>query len=317
MKKLIIISSYPNNQQKENILSECIDKFKVLDFDILIVSHYPIPQYIQNKVNYCFIDNQNVLLPYELTPKYWSINDNFDIIINNHGHQLTVSTNIKTGIDFASVNNYEFFLFTESDNLIDESDINKIDELSFLMFSTNKKMFFFNHLVETRPIYETLIFGGIPSYYQENIKLPLKVEDILNNHKFIDLSLEKILYEQSNKKDDYLLIKTDSKSYFNNSSLNRITHDYNVEIIGSNLNDNLVLWISNTSKDKNITFIINDETELILGPKHWYYCFKTIGDSVNVTIDDNGVLSHKNFIITNENKKKYTEKGMITFNNSN
>jgi hypothetical protein len=317
MKKLIIISTYPNNQQKENILSECVDKFKVLDFDILIVSHYPIPPYIQNKVNYCFIDNQNVLLPYELTPKYWSINDNFNITINNHGHQLTVSTNIKAGIDFASANNYEFFLFTESDNLIDESDINKINELSFLMFSSNKKMFFFNHLVENYPIYETLIFGGIPSYYQENIKLPLKVEDILNNHKFIDLSLEKILYEQSNEKDDYLLIKTDSKSYFNNSSLNRITHDYNVEIIGSNLNDNLVLWISNTSKDKNITFIINDETELILGPKHWYYCFKTIGDSVNVTIDDNGVLSYKNFIITDENKKKYTEKGMITFNNSN
>jgi hypothetical protein len=317
MKKLIIISNYPNNQQKENILSECIDKFKVLDFDILIVSHYPIPQYIQNKVNYCFIDNQNVLLPYELTPKYWSINDNFDIIINNHGHQLTVSTNIKTGIDFASVNNYEFFLFTESDNLIDESDINKIDELSFLMFSTNKKMFFFNHLVETRPIYETLIFGGIPSYYQENIKLPLKVEDILNNHKFIDLSLEKILYEQSNKKDDYLLIKTDSKSYFNNSSLNRITHDYNVEIIGSNSNDNLVLWINNSTNDKNITFTIDDETELILGPKNWHYCFKQIGETVNVTIDDNGVLSHKNFTITDEEKRKYIEKGMITFNKLN
>ena len=317
MKKLIIISAYPENQQKEDILSMCIDNLKVLEFDILIVSHHPIPSHIQSKVNYCLIDNENILLPYELTPKYWSINNDFNITINNYGHQLTVSTNIKNGIDFATINNYEFFLFTESDNLIDELDIKKIDELSFLMSSTNKKMVFFNHLVENSPIYETLIFGGIPSYYQENIKFPLKVEDVSNNTNFTGLSLEKILYKQANKKDDYLLIETDSKSYFINSSLNRITHDYNVEIIGSNSNDNLVLWINNSTNDKKITFIINGETELILGPKNWYYCFKEIGESVNITINDNGVLSYKNFVITHEQKKKYIEKGMIIFNKLN
>jgi hypothetical protein len=317
MKKLIIISAYPENQQKEDILSKCIDNLKVLEFDILIVSHYPIPSYIQSKVNYCLIDNKNILLPYELTPKYWFTNNNFNISINNYGHQLTVSTNIKNGIDFATINNYEFFLFTESDNLINELDIKKIDELSFLMFSTNKKMVFFNHFVENSPIYETLIFGGIPSYYQENIKLPLKVEDVSNNTDFNNVSLEKILYKQANKKDDYLLIETDSKSYFNNSSLNRITHDYNVEIIGSNSNDNLVLWINNSANDKKITFIINGETELILGPKGWYYCFKQIGESVNITIYDNEVLSYKNFVITNEQKKNYIKKGMITFNKLN
>jgi hypothetical protein len=185
------------------------------------------------------------------------------------------------------------------------------------MSSTNKKMVFFNHLVENSPIYETLIFGGIPSYYQENIKLPLKVEDVSNNPNFTGLSLEKILYKQANKKDDYLLIESGSKSYFNNSSLNRITHDYNVEIIGSNSNDNLVLWINNSTNDKQITFIINGETELILGPKNWYYCFTQIGESVNITINDNGVLSYKNFVITHEQKKKYIEKGMITFNKLN
>ena len=162
-----------------------------------------------------------------------------------------------------------------------------------------------------------MIFGGIPSYYQENIKLPLKVEDVLNNPKFVGSSLEKILYEQSNKKDDYLLIESDSKSYFNCSSLNRITHDYNVEIIGSNSNDDLVLWINNSSNDKKITFTINGETELILGPKGWYYCFKKIDESVNITIDDDGLLSYKNFTITDEHKKKYIEKGMIKFNNLN
>jgi hypothetical protein len=316
-KKLIIISTYPENQQKEDILSKCIDKLKSLEFDILIVSHHPIPLHIQNKVDYCLIDNQNTLLPYELTPRYWCVTNDFNVIINNYGHQLTVSTNIQNGIDFATNNNYEFFLFTESDNLIDELDIKKIDELSLLMSSTNKKMVFFNHLVENNPIYETLIFGGVPSYYQENIKLPLKVVDVLNNPKFSGLSLERILYEQANKKDDYLLIETDSKSYFNNSSLNRITHDYNVEIIGSNSNDNLVLWINNSTNDKNITFIIGDEPELILGPKNWHYCFKQIGETVNVTIDDNGVLSHKTFTITDEEKIKYIEKGMITFNKLN
>jgi hypothetical protein len=77
----------------------------------MVVSHYPIPTYIQEKVNYTLYDNENILLPYDLTPKVTCFTTDFDTVINNNGHSLTVSKNINNGINFCNNLGYEFFYF--------------------------------------------------------------------------------------------------------------------------------------------------------------------------------------------------------------
>jgi len=52
MKEIVIVSCYPNTNYKERLLDECVSKLKSLNKDVLIATHYPVPEYIVKKVNY-------------------------------------------------------------------------------------------------------------------------------------------------------------------------------------------------------------------------------------------------------------------------
>jgi hypothetical protein len=60
MKNIIIIGTYPNDSYKLDMLNDCINRVKPLGYDIMIVSHYPIPEEIQSKVNYVLYDSENI-----------------------------------------------------------------------------------------------------------------------------------------------------------------------------------------------------------------------------------------------------------------
>ena len=61
MKDLILITAYCPDEYRENILRNLVNSFTRFKntFDVLIVSHTPIPLDIQNKVNYCSYDIKN------------------------------------------------------------------------------------------------------------------------------------------------------------------------------------------------------------------------------------------------------------------
>ena len=50
MKKIIIISSYATTPEKEKTLNECIDKVSHKGYDVMLTSHYPVPDYAQPAV---------------------------------------------------------------------------------------------------------------------------------------------------------------------------------------------------------------------------------------------------------------------------
>jgi hypothetical protein len=60
MKDIVIVSCYPNTEYKEYLLDECVKQLKLLNKDVLIATHYPIPDYIIKKVNYYIYDSYNI-----------------------------------------------------------------------------------------------------------------------------------------------------------------------------------------------------------------------------------------------------------------
>jgi hypothetical protein len=94
MKKVIIISSYATTPEKEETLINCIDKVSNRGYDVILTSHYPVPDYIQKKVNYCIYDSENILLPYSISPSFWIDNDQFELEVNINSHNLTICRNI-------------------------------------------------------------------------------------------------------------------------------------------------------------------------------------------------------------------------------
>jgi len=74
LKDLILISAYCNTERKKEILKGLVDDIqKVSDvFDIMIVSHTPIPEEISRKTDYCLYDSKNELLyEWDMRSKPW------------------------------------------------------------------------------------------------------------------------------------------------------------------------------------------------------------------------------------------------------
>ena len=311
MKKLFIIGTYPSNTYSEQILISCIDAIINKGYDIMLVSHYPLPTYIQEKVNYYIFDKENIKLPFELTPEVTVNTADIDVIIKNNGHWLTVSKNINNGIKFANNLNYNFFYYLESDNIFSDDDFTKLNNLHLQMFEENKKIIFFIYGEEGFKSYDTLIFGGIPSFYVNNINLPITVEECKHV-----ISFERLLYYETNYlENDFLIINEQSKNFFKTSEINKISNDCFVDVIGSE--DKLVLFIFNCSdKAVPIIFTINKHQIIPLHSKCWYFSYVNIGDEIEVEINDGGYITYKNFTLTEDNKPYYQNKGVLKLRNN-
>jgi hypothetical protein len=314
MKKIIIIGTYPSNDKNELMLSECIDNLSNIGYHLMIVSHYPIPAHIQNKVNYCVYDKENILLPYEMTPKFWFYSNNFDIVINSNGHLITICKNMSNGCNFANFLGYEFFYYMESDNIFSHEDIDKLIELEKNMFEENKKMIFFKHQIEHSIIYESLIFGGSPGYFSTTLKLPTTITQTTDYKMSLEQSLEQLFYKNlSHLESDFHIINDSSQSFFERSEINKISHNIFAEVICTKNNEPF-LWMSNSiDNKKSVKITINSSDDNILYPGVWKYLSLTIGDKITLEINDDGYVTKKNFDISTEMLDFYSKKGTITF----
>jgi len=310
-KDIIIIGAYPNHPYKMDMLRECIKRVKPLGYDILVVSHYPLPTDIQESVDYVIYDKENVKMLY--CPNYEFGNDGFIIKkhINEGGHALAVVKNINNGINYVNYLKYNFFFYMECDNLFGSDDLLKIEILKNTMFMDGKNMLLFNPPVE-KDSYETLLFGGIPSYYCDSIHLPITEEDFKGER----VSLERIFYLEHNKMESsYYIINSSSKEYFSSSEINKDFPKFIVDVFGSNVGQNLHLFIINFPENPNsIEVTINNGEPQEFGISRWYIRPLNLGEPLVVKVLSDGIEMVKEFGLTEEDKLWYFKNGFIKFN---
>lgn len=316
MKKIIIIDTYPTNESIENTLRDCISRFKPKGIDIMLVSHKPIAKDIQDSVNYCIYDNDNVLLPYDLTPFWWIDFGSLYVQMNSMGHSITICKNILTSVSMAKSLGYDFFYFIECDNLFSDLDIDKLLNLIDEMFDSNKKMIFFKQeydeikkKVGDDIVYETLMFGGIPSYLLYNMDLPTTVDEFIKME--MSQTLELSFYKKLHKKEDeFLIIDDKTSNFFNESVINKYDQSsYKCEVLKSNNGGYIMFIVNSTTNKHTISFTINDGESMILTPGGWFY--KPLDDEINIIITENDISILKSFNI--KNTDEYDQKGFIEF----
>lgn len=72
MKDLILITAYCPDDYRENILRDLVSSLQSSPFDVMIVSHTPIPLDIQKKVNFVWYDEKNeILTDWDLINQPW------------------------------------------------------------------------------------------------------------------------------------------------------------------------------------------------------------------------------------------------------
>jgi hypothetical protein len=313
-KDIIIIGTYPNHPSKMEMLRECIERVKPLGYDILLVSHYPLPTDIQEMVDYVIYDKENVKMLYSC-PEYSFGNEGFMVKRyankDTGGHALSVVKNINNGINYANYLKYRFFFYTECDNLFGSEDLYKIEIMKNSMFMENKKMVLFHPDVKEKR-YETLVFGGIPSYYCKDIHLP-KIEEDFKGEK---MSLERVFYQTHHENvSSYYIINSTSEEYFSDSKMNLEFSRYLVGIFGSNKDSNLYLFIRNSPENPNsIEVILNGAPYKEICSGCWHLNHVYLGEPLVIKVISNGVETVKEFGMTEEDKLRYFNNGFIKFN---
>lgn len=185
MKEIVIVSTYPNTKDKEKLLNDTVKKFKSVGKDVLITSHYPVPDYIVEKADYYIYDSKNMLDTGRTLetngPDYWVDDAQLrveSIIVN---HLSSLSRTFSVAMDFVSNLGYEYFLLTESDVIYDKNDLKRFDEIKKETLQKKRKVFFFKPLPSEftwngSPVYETYCYGGVLKDFLDIFKFPKDLE---------------------------------------------------------------------------------------------------------------------------------------------
>lgn len=186
MKDLIVIPTYCPDEHRKEVLHQIIQNLqKVRDrYHIMVVSHSPISELSTSKVDYVYIDNENLLLKdYDLTNKFWFKNDKFKInssLIYTSSTHYAIYGLIHYIINFSKFKGYEKIHYIEYDvtlntNLIDEVN-KKLDTHDNVIFGIGNE---FGLNMESG--YFAFKIGNFPEQYFKHDK-----EFILNEIKKIN-----------------------------------------------------------------------------------------------------------------------------------
>lgn len=186
MKKIIIISSYAHNKSKQDMLKKCILQIKKLNIDILLVSHCNIPEDIVSLVDYYIFEKKNDKNKCNVTS--WIIDDIKQVnFIRTESSEFSKINTITMAMNLVKSLNYEFFHFTEFDNIYSDVDILKIIDLQNSIINENKSFLFIQQI--------GVLFNNIKDKFYDSTYFAGMVNDFLN---VINMGFPKTITEFEN-----------------------------------------------------------------------------------------------------------------------
>lgn len=326
MKTLFIVGTYPSNNKQSRILFECVDSIKKCGFDVLVVSHINIPNDVIQIADYFIYDKDNSFLPSNLTPHFWLKTDLFHISIKNSGHTLPICRNMKNGLALAKARGYDGFVFTESDVVISELDMETLKDYLESIEKDEKEMFFFRpeeyRGTNNSYVYETLLFGGKTQFMIDNFNLPTNLQEWIDCQ--MGFTLEQTFYEKLHQHEDkFLIINDHSSNVFLDSKVNVFRYGlFNCKMIFNELCPNEpVLFITNSfidDKPKFVDIIVDGEKvqHTLFKGQYWFGSYK-IGETYIVDVrvyedeEREDLYFNEVYHITTENLVNFLNNGTI------
>jgi glycosyltransferase involved in cell wall biosynthesis len=138
----IILGTYPNIKDRVQWTKDTINSLKPLGRKIILVSHYPVDQDIQNMVDYYIYDRYNPLTHHTYYSRFYNDKPDYFAEINinvlkNSNQSLTVLTNMFNGAKAAKELGFKRFFYTTYDVALDPRDVDVVNEA----FKTDKKLY--------------------------------------------------------------------------------------------------------------------------------------------------------------------------------
>ena len=120
MKKIVLIQSHCNTNEKIEILKKNITELRKLDVDILLFSHIMIPSEVIESVDYFVYDKSNPILWEDRRHVHWWANDQIKLETSVPDYGWTVFNQIIKSYDVVRSENYDYFFLVCYDLIIDE-----------------------------------------------------------------------------------------------------------------------------------------------------------------------------------------------------
>jgi hypothetical protein len=222
--EVIIINSFPNNEEKLLLLIEQLSYLVKLNKPIMLISGCPVPEFIENKVDYLFINTENEVIGKDF---YYFLSQNgindfaFDFFDNTNFRvdfywsnvNCTIAKNIKLGFDIAKSLGYKYVFYTEDDNIWKDGSFGYINYNLDKLKSGDYKISGVmgnQHQSNELMIFTTFFFANV-DYFCNKFTIPTKASDWYNIENVKKYSLNKIFEDVF-----YRLLK-DELYYFNNT----------------------------------------------------------------------------------------------------
>ena len=175
----IIISTYPIQQSVIDSTKECIESYKQTGRKIILTSHVPIPLELQELVDYCIFDKNNLLTKHDFYYHCWVDYGHFKVNTilqgedNDIYHGPAVYTNYYNAASLAKNLGIKKLYFTNYDYILSNPEF--INDISIKL---NKKKAFVDEREYPEGIVSSTFFMGI------------QTDLFFNTHEFISTSQE-------------------------------------------------------------------------------------------------------------------------------
>jgi hypothetical protein len=298
MKRIALIQSHCNTEEKLGVLRDNIKKLSDLGLDILLFSHILVPQDIIESVKYFIYDNSNPILWEERRHVYWWANNRVKLESSVPDYGWTVFNQIIKSYNSIIDENYEMYFVICYDLIIDDFVMDVVHNNKIGKFKHIKP----KHVNEVGDyvdvIFSTsLIFISLTQELIHNFVQNLNKQEYIDNpqwiaEKYLEIVLERndIILENLGSVSDLL---HESKSVFNQSQ------NPNYEIFIDNQDFLKLRYFQNNLNIKH-HLIINDEIFTIDDEE---FLFEKECDQINtIGVFVDGVYNDLKNLLNSENK---------------
>ena len=324
MKSIIIISDYCPDDERKQLLENCINSLQPIrkDFDILISTHAYIPEYIGKKVDFVFYDaNNDLIYDWDLMNTPWfSPYDGLTIVsslISNFSTYSACNRIIMGGLGIAKNFGYTKAHYIDYDSIItDPSEFYENNKLleNYVTIQYKKEYKDFEWNVEG----SVLVFHSINLNKINKILFTYNEKELLNILKNHPNKTNEIIYQDLYKIDNEQILYKNwdiliQKGNIFNLSVNTQKDDLNdwtVPFYDTKTDKiNFIVWNFKKDKPIDVSFLINQNQLITINNVNKFEWKMADGDNIDnineiLTIVNNKIKQHID-ISTPELKEKF------------
>ena len=319
----VLISCYSNTNTESSILSMNVEQLYNYGHPICITSHKLINRDLEDKIDYFIYTNENYELPKNFDKNYYYFIETGDFRYQTNfnggigGYSYAIVLNLLNGLNLLKSKGFKFFIFSESDTVIDYPSYNRIVEyLKEFNFNYHNSWFLIENIGNgvlfgdngTGLVSSSLFLGDIDFFISKLVELDT-IEKYVSycDMKNIGYGLEPFL--------STIIVRDNDKCLLNNNKISEIvtnsflgclyggqmnikdfkTFEFWLDIVRSEDSNSIFLIISGSIYSENVTAelyydnIFKSSSEKVIGD---FYLYDIISDfnfsEISYVVKQNG-----------------------------